>query len=119
MFNKFTSSMLLVGLAAADAGGSTIEVDSDSNNLPIIIVAVVLGTTLCCFLCCFGISKATSKPNGVVDDRFEPEFVAKVDNWLKEEVAKGNPNIVVFTDFKWPEENPVDLKVPDSLEVFI
>jgi hypothetical protein len=60
----------------------------------------------------------TSKPAGV-DDRFSPEFISKVDTWLAEEVAKGNENIVVHTDYKWPEENAVDLKVPDAFEVFI
>ena len=108
--------MFLIGLATAMTPQEVEDANKDYTAL--IILGIVLGLILCCFTCCFGFSKMTSKPAGV-NDRFSDEFIAKVDTWLAEEVAKGNENIVVHTDYQWPEENPVDVKVPDAFEVFI
>ena len=73
---------------------------------------MAVGITLCLFLCCCQIKKALGRPKGV-DDRWSSEILDKTSKWLEEEVAKGNPNIVVHTDYVWPEVNPVELKVPD------
>ena len=63
-------------------------------------------------LCCTFVSKSLSKPKGA-NDRYSSEILEKTNDWLKKEIENGNPNIVVHTDYQWPEVNPVELKVPD------